>query len=91
MGKWTVSFTNVFELSSKAFLARILDKDNAETLDSDSFGIVGFGIVITVSLTVLGTSIASTGSSSFIFGEGIAMTSSATFGVSVFLTTSTIE
>lgn len=91
MGKWTVSFTNVFELSSKAFLARILDKESAETLGADSFEILGFGIAITVSLTVLGTSIASTGSSSCISGEGIAMTSSATFGVSVFLTTSTIE
>ena len=91
MGKWTVSFTNVFELSSKAFLARILDNDNAETLGSDSFGIVGFGISRTGAVTVVTIFSTSFGISSILSDEGVADVNSATFGVSVFLTTSTIE
>lgn len=70
----------------------MLDKDRAETLGSDSVLIVGFGISIRGLYSVLVTSTTSTGSSSLISsGEGIAIVSSATLGVSVFFTTSTIE
>lgn len=91
MGKWTVSFTNVFELSSKAFLARILDNDNAETLGSDSFGIVGFGISIIGAVTVVTISSTSFGISSILSDEGVADVTSVSLGVSVLFTTSTIE
>lgn len=70
----------------------MLDKDRAETLGSDSVLIVGFGISIRGLSSGLVTSTTSTGSSSLISsGEGIAIVSSVTFGVSVFLTTSTME
>ena len=70
----------------------MLDKDRAETLGSDSILIVGFGISIRGSYSVLVTSTTSTGSSSLISsGEGVVIVSSATLGVSVFFTTSTIE
>ena len=70
----------------------MLDKDRAETLGSDSVLIVGFGISIRGSSSGLVTSTTSTGSSSLISsGEGTVIVSSATLGVSVFFTTSTIE
>lgn len=70
----------------------MLDKDRAETLGSDSVLIVGFGISIRGSSKGLVTSTTSTGSSTLISsGEGIAIVSSTTLGVSVFLTTSTME
>ena len=70
----------------------MFDKESAETLGSDSVLIVGFGISIRGSYSVLVTSTTSTGSSSLISsGEGIVIVSSVTLGVSVFLTTSTME
>lgn len=84
------------EFSSNAFLARILDKESAETLGSDSFEIVGFTTSSIGSVIGLGVSItASVGVMSLISGEGILVFSGTVFSafscVSVFLTTSTIE
>ena len=84
------------EFSSNAFLARILDKESAETLGSDSFKILGFTTSSIGSLIGLGVSItASVGVMSLISGEVILVFSGIVFSdfscVSVFLTTSTIE
>ena len=84
------------EFSSNAFLARILDKESAETLVSDSFKILGFTTSSIGSLIGLGVSItASVGVMSLISGEVILVFSGIVFSdfscVSVFLTTSTIE
>ena len=79
------------EVSSKAFLARILDNDNAETLGSDSFGIVGFGISRIGAVIVVTTSSTSFGISSILSGEGVAGVTSVSLGVAILLATSTIE
>ncbi len=58
-----VSFTTVFLLSSNAFLARILDKDNAENcgpVGSAFLGISGVGVGATASfwgIAAVGTAI----------------------------------
>jgi hypothetical protein len=89
------SFTKVFEVSSKAFLARILDKESAETFGSNSFAIVGFGNSTIGSTIVVGVSRTTSVTVSIISGEGITgvlVFVSSTFSLAELLwTTSTIE
>ena len=83
------------EVSSKAFLARILDKESAETFASDSFEMLGFGTSIIGSTLVIGVSMTTSVTVSTISGEEITVTVaivSSTFWLAVLLwTTSTIE
>mgnify|MGYP007046700462 CR=1 FL=1 len=83
------------EVSSSAFLARILDKESAETFASDSLEILGFGTSIIGSTIVVGVSRTTSVTVSTISGEGITGAVeivSSTFWLAVlFWATSTIE
>jgi hypothetical protein len=76
VGRWPISFfTKFFLLSSNAFLARILDSDNAETFGSFDDGISIFltgseitGAIIAASGSFLGTDASSGALSTFDFG-----------------------
>jgi hypothetical protein len=57
VGKWPISFfTIVFLLSSKAFLARILDNDKAETFGSFDNGISVFIVGAEITGVIIGAS-----------------------------------